>query len=119
MAAGDPFTMDPQEVIELEPTYNNVITESESMKKEYLNLSATPIRRYRLLFKGLSNTDRETLLTHFEDQSGGYYQFTWQSVPSYINGGSNITGRWVDGSFRSNPVGPVIWDCEVTFEKDN
>ena len=119
MAAGDPFTTDPHEVIPMEPEYHNIITPSESMKKEYINLSATPVEKYKLKFKAVSNTVRETILTHFKDQSGGYYSFSWQSVPSYINGGANITGRWIDKSFNMTPAGPMLWDCELTFEKDN
>ncbi len=118
MAAGDPFTMTPQEVIPIEPEYYNIITPSESMKKEYINVAGTPTDKYRLIFKALSNTDRETLRAHFDDQSGGYYLFSWQSVPAYIEGGSNISGRWLDGSYREKPVGPILWDCEIMFEKD-
>lgn len=118
MAAGDPFTMVPHEVIPLDPEYHNVITESESMKKEYMNIAATPNEDYELVFKALSNGDRETLLAHYEDQSGGYYLFSWQSVPSYVESGSNISGRWIDGSYRAKPAGPLLWDCKVTFRKD-
>ena len=51
MAAGSDFSLVPSEVIELEPTYNNVITQSESMKKEFLNLSATPLLQYKINLK--------------------------------------------------------------------
>jgi len=119
MAAGSDFSLTPQEVVILEPAYHNVITTSESMKKEYLNISATPIEKYRLKFKSLSNTDRGTLLTHYKDQSGGYYPFAWKSVPSYIGSGANITGRWIDGSLKMDPIGADRWQCTIMFEKDN
>ena len=119
MAAGDPFSLTPQVVRPLSPKYHNIITPSESMKKEYINLSATPTEQYKLKFKAVSNGSRGTLLTHYEDQSGGYYEFSWQSVPSYIGGGSNITGRWIDGSLTMSPIGADQWECEITFEKDN
>ena len=118
--AGEAFTMDPQEVIALAPEYHNVITPMESMKKEYHNISATPVEKFRLLFKGLSNTDKETLLDHYNSQSGGYYEFEWQTVPSYIDDASDNDkdGRWVDKSLRMTPVGPTLWDCQITFEED-
>ena len=119
MAAGDPFSLTPHVVEPLEPEYYNIITPSESMKKEYINLSATPIEQYKLTFKVLTNTQRGTLKAHFEDQSGGYYVFSWQSVPSYINSGANISGRWVDGSLKMSPIGADQWACSIMFEKDN
>jgi len=111
------FTLIPSEVIELDPIYNNVITESESMKKEFLNLSATPLQRYQLKFKALSTTDKDTLLTHYKGRYGGYDAFTWTSVPSYIESGVNINGRWVDGSLKISPVGNTHWVCSITIEK--
>jgi hypothetical protein len=119
MAAGSAFTLTPQIVEPLDPEYHNVITDSESMKKEYINLSATPIERYKLTFKVLTNSNRETLLAHYKDQSGGYFVFSWQSVPSYIYSGTNISGRWVDGSLTMSPIGSDQWACTITFEKDN
>lgn len=118
MAAQDPFTLVPQEVVTKEPVYNNEESQTESMKKEYFNLSSTPTEQWVLSFKALSNTDRDTLLTHFNDQLGGYYSFSWQSVPFYVNSGSNITGRWVKGSLSMAVIGNR-WNCSVTFEKEN
>jgi len=42
MAAGEAFTLEPDVVTTLEPEYYNVITESESAKKEYMNIASTP-----------------------------------------------------------------------------
>lgn len=117
MAPGANFTLTPNEVIPLEPEYHTIITPSEAMKKEYLNISTTPIERYQLNFSKLSNTDKELLLTHFKDNSGGYYPFSWTSVPSYIGGGTSMTGRWVIGSLKMSPVWRKYWACQITFEK--
>ena len=119
MAAGDAFSLTPNKVSPHEPLYHNVITASESQKKEYLNMSATPILRYTLKFNVLSLTDMQTLRDHYKDQSGGYYLFSWQSVPTYIDSGANISGRWVDKSFKRTPAGKNQWMCEIKFEKDN
>jgi len=117
MAAGSAFSLEPDVVITLEPEYYNVITPAESAKKEYMNIASTPIERYKLEFAGLSDTDRDTLLTHYKDQYGGYHSFSWQSVPSYIGGGANITGRWVDGSLTMDPLLGRYWKCSIQFEK--
>lgn len=118
MAAGSAFTLVPNEVITIEPDYHNVITASESEKKDYQNISTTKVQKYELKFKALTNVNRDILLTHFEDQSGGYYLFSWQSVPSYIGSGANISGRWVKGSLKMSIISNK-WRCSVVFEKDN
>lgn len=119
MAAGDAFTLVPYVVTPREPDYHNIVTPTESMKKEYLNLSSTPIERWILVFKALTSAQMNTFLTHFKDNSGEYYPFEWQSVPAYINGGANITGRWVKGTWRVTPLSNNYWSCEAEFEKDN
>jgi len=119
MAAGSAFSLVPNEVISMEPDFHNIITPSESMKKEYYNLSATSVDTYRLRFKTLTSTDRQTLLTHYNEQYGGFHNFSWQSVPSYIGSGANITGRWVDGSLKMSPISASRWNCEIMFEKEN
>lgn len=118
MAAGSAFSLTTTEVVTQEPKYNNIITQAESMKKEYYNLSSIPTEIFVLKFHALTNTQRDTLLDHYNDQSGGYYLFSWQSVPSYINGGSNISGRWVDKSLKMTPVSWNWWSCSLSFEKN-
>jgi len=98
MAAGSAFSLVPNEVITLEPEYNNVQSQTESMKKEYYNISINAVEKYQLNFKALTNAERDILLTHYKDQSGDYHNFSWESVPEYVNSGVNITGRWVKGS---------------------
>jgi hypothetical protein len=116
MAAGGDFTLIPQIVEPLEPVYNTIITQSESAKKEYLNLAAIPTEQFRLTFKALSDTEMATLRTHFKDNNGGYHSFIWKSVPSYIDSGSNKTGRWINGSLKITSVVNKYWNCEITFE---
>ena len=119
MGAGDSFTLTPSVVIPNEPDYNNIVTPSESMKKEYINLSSTPTEQYMIKIKVLTSTQMNTWLTHFKDNSGEYYPFSWTSVPSYINGGSAMSGRWVKGSWKATPLSAGKWACEATFEKAN
>lgn len=121
MAAGDAFTYTPQEVIPLPPVYNTEQTQSDGMKKEYFELDDTPVERWKLKFKGASGSTWRAVLDHYKDQSGGYHSFSWQTVPAYIDAAqANKTGRWVKGSIsQPRPVGPDIWDFEITFEKEN
>jgi hypothetical protein len=119
MAAGDAFSLTPTVVIPIEPDYYNIITPSESMKKEYLNMSATPVKRWTIRINVLTSAQMNTWLTHFNDNSGAYYKFTWNTVPSYVNSGANIDGRWVKGTWRASPLKGGYWSCEAVFEKDN
>lgn len=116
--AADDFTLVPAWVIPIEPKYNNEVTPSESMKKERMNISATPVKYFRLKFEGMSDADWGTFLAHFNGRYGDYDQFSWQSVPSYIESGANMDGHWVKGSLQPTPRARS-WDWEVVFEKAN
>ena len=118
MAAGSPFTMKVNSVEIMEPAYHNVITTSESMKKEYMNVSSAAIQRFKLSLQ-LVTSEKDTLLAHFNDQYGGYHSFSWTSVPSHINSGVSMTGRWVDGSLSLPIRAGLVWLCQVEFEKEN
>lgn len=115
--AGEVFTLEPLDVIPLEPEYHNVITQSESVKKDYQNISTTPTRKYKVIFKPMTTANRDVLVNHFEAQYGGYHPFSWQSVPSYIGSGANMTGRWIDDSLEISMVSHM-WQCTILFEKD-
>lgn len=115
--AADDFSLVPTWVIPEPPEFHNVITPSKSFKKEYINVSATPIERYKLIFTGLSDANYGTLRSHVKARYGGYDVFAWISVPSYIESGANMTGRWVDGTLDAQPRANG-WDVEIIFEKD-
>jgi len=117
MAAGGNFTLVPNVVITIEPDYYNIITQSESAKKEYMNIASTPTERWELQFIALTNANRDTLLVHYKENYGGYHSFSWQSVPSYIGSGANMTGRWIKGSLSMAPISNSYWRCTIIFEK--
>ena len=109
----------PSEVVELEPTFNNVATPSESMKKEYLNLSATSVDRYQIKFNSQTTAIKTAILAHYKARYSGYGSFLWNMVPAYVNGGANLTGRWVPGSLKNTPIGYKRWNISIVFEKAN
>lgn len=118
MAAGSAFVVTPNSVVELVPEYNNVQSQTESMKKEYFQISATAVKTYELNFNAATQAERNTILTHYNDQSGGYYPFSWQTVPSYIGSGSNITGRWIEKSYNESHASNKF-KISIKFEKAN
>lgn len=111
------FSVTPTWVYPLEPQYHNVITQAESMKKRYYNVSGTSISQFRLVFDGLSNTQHTTLRNHYNECKGEYDSFTWTSVPSYIESGNDMVGRWLTGSFKEDTKSKY-WECEIVFEVD-
>ena len=119
------FTTVPTTVIPETPEYHTIITQTESMKKEYLSLSSNRTQKYKLLFKAITNAVFLTIQDHYDSCLGQYDNFSWTSVPSYIdtdlNGsgdGSNMTGRWVEGSLNMTPLGALKCNVEIIFEKD-
>lgn len=123
MADSD-FTILPTWVIVEEPEYHNIESQSDSMKKEYFNLSYTPTEKFKLKFDGLSDSQFKILYDHYKERYGGYALFVWLNayIPTYIKTLLGITtgdlsGRWVGGSFKFNPK-PKYFTAEITFEKD-
>jgi len=105
------------------PKYNVLVTQSESMLKNYINLSgSSPTFVFRLKFKNVSDADHDLLLSHWMETKGGAESFTWKTVPPYIDGnhdgvadGENMTGHWVHKSFKHKP-NPHSWDVDLKFE---
>ena len=122
--AADDFTLLPTWVYPDVPEYHNIETQSESMKKEYYNLSSTPVERFRLKFEGMSDANFKILFDHYKGRYGGYDEFAWLNayIPAYIKTllgitTEDLTGRWVNGSLKFDPK-PKSWDAEVVFEKE-
>ena len=120
--AGD-FQLKPTWVKIKEPKYNTVITQSESMKKEYRLIATTPTEQFVLQYEGLSDANFKVLYDHYKSCYGGYDSFDWKNayIPDYILSALGLTtedlnGRWVEGSLTPTPKSHS-WDCEITSEK--
>lgn len=124
MAGADLTSVTPTWMEPQEPEFHTIMTQSESMKKNYANLSgSTPILKWKCKWQGLSDTSYYLLYQHFYDNKGGYDSFAFKCVPSYIDtdedgvpDGSAMTGRWVEGTFKTKLL-PRSWDLEIVFEK--
>jgi len=121
--AADDFTLMPTWVDPLEPEYNTVITPTESMKKEYMSVSANATEKFKLKFEGLSDANFKTLFDHYKGRYAGYDAFAWKNaaIPAYILTllgltTEDLTGRWVEKSFQFSPQAHS-WTAEVIFEK--
>ena len=110
------FTIAPSEVVESSPIFNNIITEMESMKKEFLNLSTTSLKRYTIKFNAKTTAVKDSILLDYNGRYGGHEEFIWASVPAHVNSGANLTGRWIDNSIKFTPVGYKMWNINIQFE---
>jgi len=117
------FQLMPTWVDPLEPEYHNVITPTESMKKEYMNISTNATEKFKLKFEGLSDANFKILFDHYKGQYSGYAVFDWKNayIPGYLKTllgitSGDLTGRWVEKSFKFSPKAHS-WTAEVVFEK--
>jgi hypothetical protein len=112
------FTYTPQEVIALEPEFPVIITQSDSFKKNYQLIETTATERYSLLFKAISTTVRNNILSHFNTTGyGGYASFSWTTVPSYIKTGTSQTVRYVPGSYLEEFADlSGLYNVSIVFE---
>ena len=117
--AADDFALVPVLMTPKKRDFANIQTESESDKKEYLNMSTTPVNSWICKFM-LSDANYATFISHYNGRYGGYDSFSFTGVPAYISG-SPITGRWVDKSLKENPFPNAKgqWEISVEFEKEN
>jgi len=105
------------------PKFNVVVSQSESMIKNYMNLSgSSPVYRYALKFVNISDDDHTLLLSHWIESKGGTESFSWETVPPYIDGdfdgvpdGETMVGNWVPGSFKHTP-NPYSLNVTLKFE---
>lgn len=115
----------PTWVYPMEPQFHTIITQTESQKKNFLNLSgSTPVFKWKLVWEKMSDAKFWGLHKHFHDRGGGYAKFAWKDVPAYIDtdmdgtvDGSDVTVRYIAGSFKFSP-NAHSWDAEVIVEKD-
>lgn len=121
-----PFSgVTPTWVIPYELEFHTIITQSETQKKNYQNLSgSTPVCRYKLKWTNLSDANFGILSAHYYARKGSGTSFQWKSVPAYIDtnhdgtpDGSDMYGRWIQGSFKFQP-NAHSWDAEIDFEEE-
>ena len=123
--AGANFTTVPDYVIPEVLEYNTIVTQAYGMKKQYQSLDVTPVQRFKLIFNAITNAVYVTIQAHYASTYGQYDNFLWTSVPAWIdttlNGaidGTNMTGRWVEGSLSMTPIGILRCNVSIVFEKD-
>ena len=106
----------PTWVTPIRELYNANISPGRFTYRNYYLLSPTPQLQYRLDFLSITDSDYAVLLAQWRDVSGNYSAFDWNTVPSYIESGATMRGRWI-GQPEINPKARS-WDISLVFEKD-
>ena len=124
MAGANFSGVTPNWMTPLEPEFYTIISSAESQKKNYMNISgSTPVMKYKCTWDAMTDAKFWTLYNHFFANKGGYDYFLFHCVPSYIDtdqsgtgDGADMTGRWVEGTFKFQ-LEPKSWKAEIVFEK--
>jgi hypothetical protein len=86
-------------------------------KKEALLLDDNPELIYSLTFKAVDPADRLSILAHYDGRFGPYSTFTWNGVPSNINGGAAMTVRYAESNpYSEKPLEAGLWEIQINFE---
>ena len=111
------FTWAPTWVYPVVPDVGVLESPDERFVKDHYLLHGNLDKTFDLVFSGVSDTGRNAIQTFYSNVTGPYYPFEWTTVPSYINEGTTMTVRFVDGSYKEE-VQARYWNIECSFEKD-
>jgi len=109
------FTWTPDLAVEAAPDYAVRITPTADQKEERKLISATPTRRFSLLFKVATEAVKDAIFDHFEGQSGPLTSFTWTTCPSYLNASGNQTVRYESLDCQPIPESVNLWRITAGF----
>jgi len=109
-------TVTPTWVTPIKELYNVNISPSRFMYRNYYLLSPTPQLQYKLNFTEITDSDYAVLLAQWRDVSGSYGIFDWNTVPSYIESGATMRGRWT-GQPDIKP-NARSWNVSLIFERN-
>ena len=110
------FSWIPTKVIPRAPKHNVLVTPSVSFKKDRVVLDDEVITIYDFEFEGVTDADRNAILSHYHGASGPYAFFIWRSVPSYLNIGTEAReAYYVAGSYKESVKGRS-WNISFSFD---
>ena len=95
------------------------ITVCENFKKDYQAISDVELERFNLIFEGVSDANRNSMIAHYTNSATGpLHYFEWTTVPSYLNSGTTMMVRYVKDSYDEKPRSRY-WNIECTFERSD
>jgi hypothetical protein len=119
MASGDSFNFEIHSIKPKTPEWNVLQTDFEGWSRKTRLKSTDPIRRWETEIRGRTNTEKDLILAHFNDQNGSYMNFTWNILPAIWNTGYGTSFQVQYESFEyANPSGVAnIWEFVIAFRE--
>jgi len=119
MAAGDPFNFEVHSIKPKTPDWNVLQTQFEGWNRKTRLKSTDPIRGWSIEIRGRTNTEKDTILAHFNDQNGTYMNFTWNVLPTIWNTGYGTSYQVTYETLEYVNPGNVanIWDFVIAFKE--
>ena len=119
MAAGDPFEFEVHSIDPQTPEWNVLQTDFEGWKRKTRLKSSDSIRRWIIEIRGRTNSEKDAILAHYNDQNGPFYNFTWNVLPAIWNAGYGTSFQVQYESVEYANPGNVanIWDFTITFRE--
>jgi hypothetical protein len=119
MAAGDAFSFDVHSINPHTPEYNVLQTQMEGWKRKTRLKSTDPVRRWTVEVRGRTNSEKDLIVAHWDDNNGPLTNFTWNVLPAIWNTGYGTSYQVQYESMEyDNPDGKAnIWDFTITFRE--
>ena len=119
MAAGDPFNFEVHSIDPGIPKWNVLQTDFEGWKRKTRLKSTDPIRRWTVEVRGRTNSEKDIILTHYNDNNGPLTNFQWNVLPTVWNTGYGTYYQVQYESMEySNPDSIAnVWDFSITFRE--
>lgn len=102
------LTLSPDYVYEEKVNFKTLVTEFESGYEQRRAKWATPLRRFKLLYKARTSTDFGTIKSLFIEKLGAYDTFTWTNP----NDSTTYTCRFVEDSLAFEEQAYDIYNFE-------
>lgn len=97
------------------PRYNVAKTKMVGMRKKARLLSSEPDRSWTLYIFGLTKSDRDLILAHYQGQNGNCIPFYWTSVPDYVDTAASYYVTYAEDGYSERIVNG-IFEVTVKFE---
>ncbi len=119
MAAGDAFNFEVHSINPHTPEWNVLQTDMEGWKRKTRLKSTDPIRRWTVEIRGRTNSEKDSILAHFNDNNGALTNFLWNVLPTIWNTGYGTSYQVQYESFEyANPDNIAnVWDFTITFRE--
>ena len=103
--------INPSFVFDQTPQYKTLISEFENGAEQRRSKRSSAITEYRLIYKNISSTDKDTIVNLFGTKKGAYSSLTWTHPIS----SSTLTVRFKEDSLTYTNTSYGLYDLEFTL----